>query len=353
MGTLTTILLAILVFGFLIFIHEFGHYITARIFKVTINEFSIGMGPRLVWYDSKKTGIRYSLSMLPIGGYVAMAGEDGLDESSADDPNRFDRKPAWQRFIIAAAGATVNIFAGFIAMIILTSLLNIGSTKIHGFLDPEEYGFDVSSESSGLMAGDEIIEIDGKGVSILDELSYEIMRNGHEPVDVLVLRDGREELIEDVIFPTVTDGGQTFGSMDFQVYRKDKTVFTVLGAAFEKSVLIIRMCWESLFDLITGRYTLAAVSGPVGISSAIGTAANEGPTSLLYIVALISINLGVMNLLPIPALDGAKTLTLIFEMITKKRVPPRVEGIINTVGLVLLLGLSFVILIKDVVQLIL
>ena len=108
MNTLLTIVTALLVFGFLIFIHEFGHYIFARIFKVKINEFSIGMGPKLVWYDSKKTGIRYALSMFPIGGYVAMAGED--DESS--DPNAFDKKPAWQRFIVTVAGASVNIIAG-------------------------------------------------------------------------------------------------------------------------------------------------------------------------------------------------------------------------------------------------
>ena len=110
MSTLVTIVIALLVFGFLIFVHEFGHYIFARIFKVKINEFSIGMGPKLIWYDSKKTGIRYALSMLPIGGYVAMAGED--DESQ--DPNSFDKKPAWQRLIITAAGAFVNILVGVI-----------------------------------------------------------------------------------------------------------------------------------------------------------------------------------------------------------------------------------------------
>ena len=126
MGTVGTILIALLVFGFLIFIHEFGHYITARIFKVSITEFSIGMGPKLAWYDSKKTGIRYSLSMLPIGGYVAMVGEDG----ESDDPNAFNKKPAWQRFIVTAAGATVNIVFGFLAMILLTAIININEEHL-------------------------------------------------------------------------------------------------------------------------------------------------------------------------------------------------------------------------------
>ena len=115
MSTLLTIVLSVLIFGFLIFIHEFGHYIFARIFKVKINEFSVGMGPKLIWYDSKKTGIRYALSAIPIGGYVAMEGED----NETEDPNSFDRKPAWQRFIITVAGATVNIIAGFIVISIL------------------------------------------------------------------------------------------------------------------------------------------------------------------------------------------------------------------------------------------
>ncbi len=348
MSTLITVIAAILVFGFLIFIHEFGHYIFARIFKVKINEFSIGMGPRLLWYTSKKTNIKYSLSMLPIGGYVSMAGENEED----DDPNSFDKKPAFQRFIITVAGAAVNIVAGFLAMILLTSIINIGNTEVREFVSLEETGFEISSQDSGLKLGDVILEIDGKRVKIYDELSYEIMRRAHEPVDLLVLRGEKELLLTDVIFPTVTEQGQTFGMPDFKVGGVEKSFGRVMYYAFNKSALIVRMCWESLYDLITGRYTFAAVSGPVGISSAIGDAARQGFSSLLYITALISINLGVMNLLPIPALDGGRTVTLLFEMITRKRIPVKVEGIINAVGLILLLGLTFVVMAKDIFQLI-
>ena len=202
------------------------------------------------------------------------------------------------------------------------------------------------------MVGDTVIRVDGKRVKILDELSYEIMRKGNEPIDITVIRNGEEITIADVVFPTVTESGQSFGSMDFRVRRAEKTFGNFMTFSFRKSFLIVRMCWESLFDLITGRYTLAAVSGPVGISSAIGNAAKEGITSLLYIVSLISINLGFMNLLPIPALDGGRLITVLFEMITRKRVPEKIEGMINTVGLMVLLLLSFVIMIKDVVQLI-
>ncbi len=379
MGAFGTILTSILVFGFLIFIHEFGHYIFARIFRVTITEFSIGMGPKIVWYDSKKTGIRYALSAIPFGGYVAMEGENGGMEPSAKtdestktesqdsegknltsaesdgeksqktgDTQPFDQKPAWQRLIITVAGAAVNIIAGFVAMIVFTAIVNIGTTTVYDF---PETSYEISSADSGLMAGDTITKIDGKRIRIADELSYEIMRRGYEPVDVTVMRDGKEITLENVVFPTETESGQTFGMMDFRVYGIQKDFFKVLKYSFHKTVLMVRMVWESLFDLITGRYTIAAVSGPVGISEAIGTAAKAGGLNLLYITTLISINLGVMNLMPIPALDGGRMVCILAEIVTGKRIPPKVENAINAVGLAILLGFSVFIMIKDVIQL--
>ncbi len=354
MNTALTVIISLLVFGFLIFIHEFGHYITARIFRVTISEFSIGMGPKLMWYDSKKTGIKYSLAMFPIGGYVAMVGEN----EETDDPNSFDKKPAWQRFIITAAGATVNIIAGFLAMAILTAIVNIGSTTVHSHLTPEEiYGEDgdtsgyVSSLDSGLLAGDKIVSVGGKNVYLAEELSYEIMRQGNKPVEITVMRDGELVTLPSVVFPKTTESGAEFGLMDVRVYRQEKTFANFFGIALRKSFLVVRMCWESLFDLITGRYGVGAVSGPVGISGAIGDAAKQGFASLLNITAIISINLGVMNLLPIPALDGGRILTILIEMITRKKLPTKVEGWINGIGLVALLLLSVAIMIKDVIQL--
>ncbi len=349
MDTFITVISAILVFGFLIFIHEFGHYIFARIFKVTIHEFSIGMGPKIFKWVSKKTHIKYSIGILPIGGYVAMEGEDG---NSTTDPNSFDKKPAWQRFIITTAGASVNIIFGFIAMIFLTVMTPIGGTTVAEFVPLEQSGYEISTADSGLMVGDKIVSVDGKRVAIADELSYEIMRRGHEPVDLEVIRDGKRVVLENVVFPSEVQQEQIFGSMDFKVYRTKKNIGTVFTYSWNKATLIVRMVWESIFDLITGRYTVAAISGPIGVSGAIGDAARAGFSSLLYITVLISINLGIMNLLPVPALDGARTLTILIEMVTKKRIPPKVEGIINGVGLIVLLALSGVIMIKDILALI-
>ena len=350
MNPLLTALIAIFVFGILILIHELGHFISARIFKVTINEFSIGMGPRLFSRTSKKTGIKYSLAALPIGGFVAMAGE--ADES--DDPNSFDKKPAWQRFIITAAGAVVNIVAGFLVTAILTLMIPIGNTTVTSFIDLGEQGYEVGDVTTEgvLQVGDEIIRVDGKRVRIYDQLNYEITRRAHEPIDLTIIRDGEEITLTDVVFPTVVDNGTRFGLRDFTVAPVEKTLGSVISFSWSKAVLIVRMCWESLVDLVSGRYSLAAVSGPVGVSTAIGEAASAGFKPLLYMFALISINLGFMNLLPIPALDGGRLLTTAIEMVTGKKLPAKIENMINGVALILLVGLSIVIMVKDVFQLI-
>jgi len=353
LGSVITVISALLVFGFLIFIHEFGHYITARIFNVSITEFSIGMGPKLLWYDSKKTGIRYTLSIFPIGGYVAMVGED----EDSDDPNAFNKKPAWQRFIITAAGATVNIVAGFLAMLLLVAIINIGGTTVAKFTTDEELSnmgeVDATHRTEGiLMVGDVITEVNGKSVVLADELSYEIMRQGNEPVDLKVIRDGKTIELLDVSFPKITESDQVYGTMDFYVYRIEKDFSNFFDISFRKTGLILRMCWESIYDLVTGRYSLSAVSGPVGISGAIGNAAATGQLApILNIIVIISINLGFMNLLPIPALDGGRLVTVLLEMITRKKIPAKIEGLINGVGLAVLLLLSFIIMIKDIFML--
>lgn len=354
MDILLTVLPTVLVFAFLIFIHEFGHYISARIFKVKINEFSIGMGPSLVTYDSPRSGIRYTLAMLPIGGFVAMAGEDG----ESDDPNSFEKKPAWQRFIITFAGALVNLVFGFLAMFLLVGIIRVGGTTVGKFFTPEDYAnygdtvvYDTTPESF-LKIGDVITEVEGNSVLLADELSYQIMRHGNKPVDLKIIRDGVEMTLTDVTFPKMTENDQEFGLLGFFVYEKEKTFFNFFEISFRKMGLVLRMCYESIYDLITGRYSFAAVSGPVGISGAIGDAAKSGAFApLLNIIVIISINLGIMNLLPIPALDGGRLITILFEMITRKRIPPKVEGIINGVGLIILLGLSLVIMVKDIFML--
>lgn len=335
------IIVAILIFGLLIFIHEGGHFLCARLFRVTINEFSIGMGPKLISKKSKKSGTEYSLRALPIGGYVSMVGED---EESTDE-NAFTNKPVWQRIIITVAGATVNIVAGILVMcllVIFTSGL-LPSNTVAGFITD-----DASSQKSGLAVGDTIVEIDGTPIHIGNEIVYEIMRKGIEPVDIVVMRDGNRIVLEDVVFSRETEEGITYGTMDFSIYGEAKNFGTVVKHSFFRSVSTIKMIWESLFDLVTGRYGLEAVSGPVGVTTALGDAMSAGFGNFVYLSVVISMNLGVMNLLPLPALDGGRLVFQIIEAIRRKPLSREIEGKIHFAGIIILMIIMVLITFKDI-----
>lgn len=344
MPTAVYIIIAILIFGLLIFIHEGGHFLFARLFKVTVNEFSIGMGPKLVSKKSKKSGISYSLRAFPIGGFVSMAGED----EESDDPNALNKKPVWQRMIIVAAGGVVNLVAGILVMFILvfsSTSMGLGSTTVAEFRDG------ALSQNCGLKAGDTIVEVEGRNVHIADELVYEIMRLGIEPVDLTVVRDGEKTVIEDVEFPQISEQGVAFGDADFYVYGQERTFTNLVKHSFYRSTYTVRMIWESLYDLVTGRYGIEAVSGPVGVTEALTEAAQTGSYNFIYLVVVISMNLGVMNLLPLPALDGGRLVFLLIEAVRRKPINPKVEGVIHTAGLALLMLLMIFICVKDVIKL--
>lgn len=337
------ILIAILIFGVIIFVHELGHFIFARIFGVTVNEFSIGMGPVLVSYTSKKTSIQYSLRALPFGGFVSMAGEDG----ESDDPNAFSKKSPWKRFIILAAGAVMNLLLGVVITVILMCNMTLVSNTVGGFQE----GFEVKSSDSGLRIGDEIVAVDGTPVHIAQEVIYEIMHEGYETIDVTVIRDG-ERLTIPVSFQTVAVDGMLYGSSDLVFYREDHNLLSVLKHSFFYSIMTVRMIWDSLFDLIFGRVSVEAVSGPIGITNEISSAvASQDISYLAYITIVICMNVGVVNLLPIPALDGGRLLFLIVEMIRRKPLPEKVEGMVHGIGLMLLLLLMVFIAFKDVINL--
>lgn len=345
---LLNILLAVFIFGILIFIHEFGHYITARIFGVTIKEFSIGMGPKMITYTSKKTNIKYSLGILPIGGYVSMVGED----EESDDENALSKKPAWQRFIITVAGASMNILAGALVMLVLISATpeSMYSTTVDRIISVEEVPRENSSEFGGLMAGDRIIAVDGKRVHILAELDYEIMRRGIDTVPLTVERNGEKKTLE-VDFPVYVDRGQYLGARDFYTEKESYGFSSVIKHSFYRSVLTVRMIWESLFDLVTGRFGIEAVSGPVGVTTQISEAASTGVANIIYLAIVISINLGVVNLLPFPALDGGRTVFILLEMIRRKPVPVKYEGMVHFIGIVILMAFMLIITLKDIITL--
>ncbi len=342
-----SIIIAVLIFGFLILIHEFGHYIMARIFKVGINEFAIGMGPKIFSKTSGKTGITYSVRALPIGGYVSMVGED--EENEAE--NSLNKKPVWQRFFIMVAGSVMNLLCGFILVGILVGMMSdsLGNTTV------AQLSENASQIENGLKVGDEIVSINGEKVHTAYDLSYTMYRDGEKNNTVVVIRDGKKVTLGGIVFyETVTgEDGEEYQSLTFYVEREEFGLGTFFKHTVNRSFTTVEMVYESVFDLITGKYGIDQMSGPVGITKEIGKATkeNDGGITLINLTAIIALNLGVMNLLPLPALDGGRILFLIIEGIRRKPLKREVEGYIHFAGMVLLLLLMLVISFNDIVKL--
>lgn len=334
-------LIMILVFGVMIFIHEAGHFFTARACGITVKEFAIGMGPKLFSKNSKKHGTRYSLRLLPIGGFVSMEGEDDASE----DENAFCNKPVWKRMLVVAAGPFMNIVLGILlTLIVVLSQGPLGSTVVAQFNDN-------SVSSDKLAVGDEIVKVDGTFVFSGNEVMYEIMNQGYEPIDVVVKRDGEKITLEDVSFGTLTEEGVVFGDMDFKVLREEKTFGNVLKQTLTRSVSSVKMIYDSIIGMVTGRFGLDTVSGPVGVAETVGEAAKTSFVSFLNIGAILTMNLGVFNFIPFPALDGGRFVLLCVEGIRRKPLDKKIEGYINFAGLIVLFGLMILITCKDIFKL--
>lgn len=327
----------------LILLHELGHYLFARLFHVEIKEFSIGMGPQIFSRISNKTSIKYSIRLLPIGGYVAMVGED----EESDNPDALCNKPVWQRMIITVAGSVSNLIVGFVLMfaVVITSQA-IGSTTIADFNE------NAVSSDYGLRTEDRIVAVGEDKTPTWRNLIYEIGHTGGEAVDVTVIRDGEKVVLNDVNFGEEENEGIKFGTIDFKVYRIQKNFVNVMRESFYSCGLTVKMIWESLIDLISGRYSMDAVSGPVGVTTSIGDAAKQGINSFMYLCAVIAVNLGIFNLLPIPALDGGRLFFQFVELIFRKPINQKFEGLIHFIGIVLLMMLMIIITYKDILKLI-
>lgn len=337
--TFLYILLALFVFGLLVMIHELGHFLMARAFGVGIHEFSIGMGPKIFSKKGKKYETEYSLRAFPVGGYVSMVGED----EESDLPEAFGNKKVWQRILIVIAGPLMNILLGFLLMAILVLISGQLASATIG-----EFAEGATSPAYGLQVGDTVREVGGVRVHTGNELVYEIMNQGYEPIDLVVERNGEKLVLEDVIFPGMTTEGVNFGSPDFRVYGEPHNFANVVKHTFFRSVSTVKMIVDQLKDLLRGRYGMNAVSGPVGITKEIGTAAKSGFSTLLYLVTVISMNLGVFNILPIPALDGGRLLFLLVEGVTRKPINKNVEGYIHFAGLLILFGIIILVTCKDI-----
>lgn len=444
--TIALILIGVLLFELIIFIHEFGHFITAKKSGIKVNEFSLGMGPKIFSFGKGET--KYSLRVFPIGGFCAMEGED----EESPEPRAFNNAKVWKRMIVVIAGAVMNIILGFVLMfVVVVQQDSYSSTEVQSFPATS------FSSCTGLQSGDVIKEINGYGISTsmdfnypistaelktvdgstleiykedcgnnlynmavslvqdknnklsdeqvskVNELlskstneivkakskedAYSVYENYYKKIndacgikdykvekiveketrkrytaDILVERNGEEKLLKNVQFFTYTtkDNSDPQVSIDFYVKPIEKTFGSVLSQTFKQTISTCKMIYASLGGLLTGKFGLKDMSGPIGIASAVTTVASESLSSgfmsavnsIIYVMMIITVNLGLFNMLPFPALDGGRFVFLIIEAIRGKSVPRKVEAIVNGIGMGLLILLMILITANDIFKLI-
>lgn len=350
---------AIIAFSLLIISHELGHFFAAKWAGIAVLEFSIGMGPKIVGF--MRNGTAYSLRLLPIGGYVRMEGEeDGMELPDEEEENSkaamesqtapagcsFPEASLGKRAFTMFAGPTMNLITAFFAMTLLViSIGVIPSTTVASY---KEENF---SAGYGLMPGDEIVSIEGEKIHISSDIVYSLMRSEGRPLDLVVVRDGKTLTLTDIAFPTYEDQGVTFSHPDFNCTRLPINPLTVARESVFRCYAIVREVYASIMGLIRGEIPLSQLSGPVATTQAIGEVSKQGFNALVYFMVFISINIGIINLLPFPALDGGRLLLILIELIRGKPLRREAEGWINFAGFAALMTLVVYVTYHDIVKL--
>lgn len=380
---LTAVVTAV-IFLVMISIHEFGHFFVAKLSGIKVNEYAIGMGPAI--FKKQKGETLYSVRLLPIGGFCSMEGEDGESESD----RAFCNQKLWKRFLVVVAGAVLNVLLGFIIFVIISAQNSPFATNTVESLDERSYMY-----QAGVMPGDKIVDINGRNISFYNDITlYKTEINSAEEVEMTVKRDGKKlkfnfslsELTGTRIYnesgmtETTTMNGITetkeyayaegaeippeiLGKeypvsslmLGFSPKLEELSFVSLVKEAYYNTIFVVKLVYKSLWDLVSGKAGLEQVSGPVGIVDAVNTAVHSQVMpwlNVLSLAALLTINLGVFNLLPLPALDGGRILFMLFELVRGKPVPPEKEGMIHAIGLILLLLFAALISAKDIMMLI-
>ena len=380
---MVTAIVTIIMFIVMVSLHEFGHYIVARILDFKILEYAIGFGP--VLFKSKKSETQYSIRAIPLGGYCKFEGED----EKSDDPRAFANQAVWKRMLVDVSGGAFNIILGFILFLAIIPATSPMYTNTVDTVVENSY-----IENAGILPGDRIIKINGKKVNFYDDITlYTNDFQKDEQATVTVKRNG--EKLNFVIKPTEQKIKITYNENNIEYYdeingkgttryieysdetpmENDKiettsettryiigftpktekvTIKNVWGEAWNETRFVVKLVYQSLWDMVTGKIGMEQMSGPVGIVKEVNTAVNQGSMSWLYVlnlIALLTINLGVFNLLPLPALDGGRLLFMIIELIRKKPIPPEKEGMVHAIGMLLLLVLIIFVSYNDIVKL--
>lgn len=339
------ILIFLVVFGILVFVHEFGHFIFAKKAGIYVYEFSLGMGPRLFKFNRKNDETEYSIRLFPIGGYVQMAGEEIEEDKNIPEEKRMQSKSWIQRFMTIIAGIMFNFILAIVVFFII-GLVN-GASQNKPYINLVED----SINSDLVNVGDRIIAVNGKKIIFTDVFVLDVQLNSGKPLNLTVSSDGVKR---DVVLNPIQVEKDGKVSYKYGIGLGDEVKTGVLPAlkyAFVKFVSLMVQMFLVVVNLFTGKLGLSSMSGPVGIFNVVGESAQAGFINLVYLVGFISLNVGFMNLLPIPALDGGRILFLIIEKIKGSKVDVKVENTIHTIGFVLLMILMLVITFNDIIKL--
>ena len=339
------IILAILAFGMLVIVHEFGHFITAKRGGVQVNEFWIGMGPTLL--KKEHNGTLYCLKLLPFGGACVMEGEDEDSESE----HAFGKASLPRRMLIVAAGALMNFLVGFLIVLAVIQPNGPNGGYIVSTIDSVNPA-STAAAAGGLQAGDEILEVDGYNILMRSDFEIALARGADTTYEVVVRRDGEKINLPAVVLEATIEGEDGRKMIGLTFAEQPDSIGMHINMAVRTSVNYARMVWASLGMLVTGQVGVDQLSGPVGVAEVMATTASYSISAFLQLVAFISINLGVMNLLPLPALDGGRLVFLILEGIRRKPVPAKYEGYIHAAGLMLLLALMVYVTGQDILRIV-
>lgn len=328
-----TAIAAIFVFLLVILLHELGHFTVAKMVGIKVNEFAIGMGPKVL--QTTKGETQYTLRLLPIGGYVKMEGE----EESSDDPRSFGSVSTLARMAVVVAGAIMNFVLAIIVLSIVAFNVGTPTTII------EEAIINSPAYLSGIQEGDNIISINGVETNSWDKISNTISKaDPTEKLEIKLLRSGEEKTI--YVQPTIEDNRTIIGIIP----HPEKSIIGGIKGGFQNTGMFIKLMFEFVAMIFKGQVSINDLSGPVGVISEVGKQAKFGMNNLLLILGFISVNLGFFNLLPIPALDGSRLVFLLIELVRGKPIDPDKENFIHMIGFVLLISLMLVVTYKDLIR---
>ncbi|KXZ39807.1 regulator of sigma E protease [Alkalithermobacter thermoalcaliphilus JW-YL-7 = DSM 7308] len=328
------ILVSFLVFGVIVFFHELGHFAIAKMVGVKVYEFAIGMGPKLFSYRGYET--EYTIRALPLGGYVRMEGE----EESSDDPKSFSNKSVLERISIILAGPVMNFVLAVILFMIIFINTGIPTTIVKDTIQ------NLPAQQAGIMPGDRIVEINNSKVKTWDDVVKEINFSEGKQINIKVERD--KSLYTYIVKPVQEEGRIIIGILP----KQERNILLSFKYSVYRVYYILSDMLNFLFRTITGKASATEVTGPVGILNLVGQAAQVGMLNVIYLASIISINLGLLNLLPIPALDGSRILFLIVEGIRGKKISPERENTVHLIGFALLMALTIFITYKDILRII-